>query len=183
MLRRAVLAFPDDQGVAQCRLVLERERYVEGPPRTAAWLMCNPSTADALQDDPTAGRVIHHSANAGCARSLVGNVWPWRSPYPRDLWAAIADGRLTPAMRAANLEALAMIGGQADIHVVAFGADPDRRLPFDVYAALEAFSAGFTVPLYCLGTTADDKPLHPLARGKHAIPNNAQLRLWLGPKA
>lgn len=180
MIRRAVLAFPDDQGVPQARMVLERVRYEEGPSRTAAWLMCNPSTADALQDDPTAGRVVHHSWRAGCGRSLVGNVWPLRTPYPAELWPRLTDKSLRPMM-AANHDALAMIGGQADIHVVAFGAEPMRRYEIDVFHALEAFSMEFTVPLYCLGTTDRNEPLHPLARGKMAIRNDTDLRLWVPP--
>lgn len=180
MIRRAVLAFPDDQGVTQARLVLERQRYEEGPSRTAAWLMCNPSTADALQDDPTAGRVVHHSWRAGCGRSLVGNVWPLRTPYPAELWPRLSDVSLRPMM-AANHDALAMIGGQADIHVVAFGAEPLRRYEADVFHALEAFSLEFTVPLYCLGTTDRGEPLHPLARGKQAVRNDAVLREWSPP--
>lgn len=63
-------------------------------------------------------------------------------------------------MHRANMDALAMIGGQADIHVAAFGA------------------AGRRFPLFTLGTTDDDMPLHPLARGKHAVRNDATLRPW-----
>lgn len=157
----------------QCRFVLERST---GPGRTAAWLMCNPSDADASIDDPTAGRVVHHSARANCPRSLIGNVWPLRTPYPAVLWERLARGELTEGMWASNLDALAMISAQADVHVVAFGAL--RKHAPAVEAALDAFSLGGKVPLYCLGTTADGLPLHPLARGKHAVRNDATLRWW-----
>jgi hypothetical protein len=183
MYRGAVMAFPDDQGDPQCRLVLERiAPYAQIPddlpPPTAAWLMCNPSDASHLIDDPTAGRVVHHSNRAGRPRSLVGNVWGWRTPYPRDLWPAVADGRYTDAMAAANLDALCMIAAQADLHIVAFGAAPMRDHPIAVHRALEVFSNYGKHPLYCLGTTGDGQPLHPLARGKHAVRNDAQLRPW-----
>lgn len=192
MHRGAVLAFPDDQDEPQCRLVLERIKwtphldYAGEPmrpgefrdrPLTAAWLMCNPSRASHLMDDPTAGRVVHHSDRAGCARSLVGNVWPYRTPYPVDLWAAIAAGRVTEAMMQANLDALTMIGAQADIHVVAFGCAAAERDKVAVGRALEAFSLGHTVPLYCLGVSSG-QPLHPLARGKFAVRNDTPLQLW-----
>ena len=184
--RGAVLAFPDDQGEPQCRLVLERAPNVRPPVGyrggqghpTAAWLMCNPSRASHLIDDPTAGRVMHHSLRAGRPRSLVGNVWPWRTPYPRDLWPAIADGRITDAMMEANLDALCMIAAQADLHIVAFGAAPMRGHPLAVRRALEVFSNYGEHALYCLGTTGDGQPLHPLARGKYAVRNDAQLRPW-----
>lgn len=175
VLRAAHLAFPDAAGEPQCRLVLERDG---GPGPTAAWLMCNPSRASHLVDDPTAGRVVTHSARWGYPRSLVGNVWAWRTPYPADLWPALASGAYGDAMHAANLEALAMIGGQAEVHVAAFGAEPGRRHSRAVMAAIDAFTLGGRHPLYCIGTTDDGLPLHPLARGKLAIPRDVQLRTW-----
>jgi hypothetical protein len=194
--RAAVFGFPDDQGEPLCRFVLERiSPYIQipkdMPPRTAAWLMCNPSRASHLIDDPTAGRVVHHSNRASCPRSLVGNVWPLRTPYPSDLWPWVetcghsvkSRAMTAPTQRyersmAANLDALAMIAAQADIHVVAFGAEPNRRDRMAVTRAVEAFSLYGNVPLYCLGTTPDGHPLHPLARGKFAVRNNAKLALW-----
>ena len=182
MQRAAILGFPDDRGEPQARLVLERViADANERPRTAAWLMCNPSRASHLIDDPTAGRVVHHSARAGCPRSLVGNVWPYRTPYPDDLWAAIAAGQVTDEMRHANLEALTMISAQADVHVVAFGVAPGTRDPAAVVAALDAFSLEGAVPLYCLGTSPAGWPLHPLARGKFAVRNDATLKPWRMP--
>lgn len=186
MHRGAVLAFADPTGEPLCRLVLERVAPhalipADAPPPTAAWLGCNPSRASHLIDDPTAGRIVHHSNRAGCPRSLVGNVWPYRAPYPVDLWRFLegCGGFMPKDMADANLDALAMIGGQADIHVAAFGAAPGRDFPLTVKRALDAFTCGGRFPLYCLGTTADGWPLHPLARGKLAVRNDTQLRPWM----
>lgn len=180
MHRAAILAYPDDQGEPQARFVLERKHCSAPETRTAAWLMCNPSRASHLIDDPTAERVVHHSWRAGCDRSLIGNVWAYRTPYPDDLWAwlRLPDDGLRARIACANLDALAMISAQADIHVVAFGAVPGRSYPQHVAAALDAFSLGGSKSLLCLGTTADNQPLHPLARGKHAVRNDAELRPW-----
>lgn len=173
------MAFPGDDGEPLCRLVLERGWGAYG--RTAAWLMCNPSRASAELDDPTAGRVVEHTGNANRVRALVGNIWPWRTPYPVDLWPALRDGRLTLEMRRANLDALAMIAAQSDLHVVAYGAEPGRRFPAEVAEALDVFSNGHRRPLYCLGTTDDGHPLHPLARGKLAIRKGVSLQRWVPP--
>lgn len=159
-----------------CRLLLER-----GPsdaPRTAGWLMCNPSRADAEHDDPTVKRVIHHSARVGCDRALVGNVWSRIATDPADLWGALARGEYTDAMNSANLDALAAIGAQCDVLFMAFGAEPARRAPGVVRSAINAiWDRERGVPV-CLGMTGDDLPLHPLARGKMAIRRDATLYEW-----
>lgn len=163
----AVLAFD-----GRCRLLLERGT----PGRTAGWLMANPSRADAEVDDPTANRVVQHSARAGCGRVLVGNVNPLRTPYPADLWRMIARGDYTDAMYEANLDALAAIGAQCDVLFVAFGAEPARRYPRETRAAYDAFTNGRDA--LCLGMTLDGMPLHPLARGKHAVRNDVVPTPW-----
>lgn len=171
MRRLAVFGFDDT-----CRFVLERNACPQGDVQTAAWLMWNPSNASHLIDDPTVLRVVTHSRNAGCDRSLIGNVWGYRTPYPAELDRALVRGDYTKAMHEANLDALAAISAVADIHIVAFGA-AGRRYARNVDAALEAFVPTGT-PLYCLGLTADNLPLHPLARGKHAVRNDTALRIW-----
>lgn len=137
MKRGAVLGFERD-GDYEARLQLERvvlqpsdaPWYLRGdPPPTAAWLMCNPSRANHEIDDPTMGRVMHHSARLGCPRVLVGNVWCLRTHDPAVLWSALRNGRYTPAMHEANLDALAIMGAQADVFVVAFGAAPLALAP------------------------------------------------------
>lgn len=173
MKRAAVLAFD-----GLCRTVLERDTGGEGG--TAAWLMCNPSTADANADDPTAGRVVHHSARLGCSRSLVGNIWALRTPYPADLWEALRSGRYTREMHDRNLDALAMISAQADVFVVAFGAAPWRAHRAAVNEALRTWLPDDGRVADCLGVTSDGAPLHPLARGKLAVRNDCEIFEWPG---
>lgn len=45
------------------------------------------------------------------------------------------------------------------------------------------FGAKGLPPLHCLGTTMNGAPIHPLARGKHRVPDDVQRRPWmsLGP--
>ncbi len=188
MIRKsAVLAYPDETGEPAARLIIERDAIASGTApdyaRTAAWLMCNPSRANAEIDDPTLGRVMGHSFRYRCARQLAGNVWPLRTPYPADLWPRLAAGEYHAEMRAANLDALAAIGAQADLLVVAFGAAPGRSHYADVCEALLAFTTAAQGPLYCLGTTDDGWPLHPLARGKLAVRKDTPLVEWDLPAA
>jgi hypothetical protein len=62
--------------------------------------------------------------------------------------------------------------------MVAFGAAPSRDYPLSTKRALEAFSCGGRFPLYCLGVASGGEPLHPLARGKYAVRNDARVLPW-----
>lgn len=162
-----------------CRLSAERQ--INGVPQrgTAFWLMCNPSDADAFIDDPTVGRVMHHSLRAGCNRSLIGNAWAYRTPYPKDLWAALAAGRYTAEMSSANIAWVAAMAAQADVVFVAFGAEPWRRYRSHMEYLIDVIrSASGGKPLMCLGTAGDGAPLHPLARGKFAVRNDCEIMEW-----
>jgi hypothetical protein len=166
MLRGASLTNFNADGIPQCRPMLYR--CWDGSRLVFAWLMTNPSVASHLIDDPTCGRTVTTSDDHGGGMSLLGNMWSWRTPYPRDLWTALAAGRITEDMILANERALELIGGAADRLVVAFGAEPMRRHPEHCRRMLGAFTRYNSSPLLCLGTTDDGMPLHPLARGKSA---------------
>lgn len=172
--RAAVMDFDD-----QCRMVLEQISGGPGLGLTAVWLMCNPSRANAEIGDPTAGRVVGHSARHGCERPLIGNVYPYRTPYPADLWEARGDGTITAEMMEANYEALTMIGAQADILIFAYGAGPAKEDPSELARAIKAITLATNATPMCLGVTKDGQPLHPLARGKNAIPANVTLKPYL----
>lgn len=176
MLRGASLTHPDADGRPRCRPMLYR--CWDGSRLVFAWLMTNPSVASHLIDDPTCGRTVTTSDDHGGGTSLLGNMWSWRTPYPRDLWAALAAGQITEDMTQANERALELIGGAADRLVVAFGALALRRHPDHCRRMLAAFTRHNSSPLLCLGTTDDGMPLHPLARGKHAIRKGTPLRPW-----
>lgn len=52
---------------------------------TLVWVMLNPSTADADDDDPTIRRVIGFSKREGFGTALVVNVWALIATDPKDL--------------------------------------------------------------------------------------------------
>ncbi len=168
MERGAELAGP-------CRYSLSRRWDASKP--WAAWLMCNPSTADASIDDPTVRRVIHFSRHLGAGGALVVNVWPLRTPYPAALWQMLRAGELSAEQRARNSGRIQDAAMGSKWLIAAFGAEPGRRYPADLREALFRVSAGAGpdgIPRLCLGTTADGWPLHPLAHGKFAIPNSRE---------
>lgn len=177
--RGAKMAF-GEPGSELCRLTLLRG-WEDGK-GLAGWLLCNPSTADGQDDDPTVRRMIHFSKAAGCGGLIAVNLWPWRTPYPCDLWPAIADGRITPEMMAANHAVIKDIWWKAKAMFVAFGVEPPRRHAEHVRRNVEAFGGLEQHKLLCLGTSDDGWPLHPLARGKFAITNDRKPVPWAWPK-
>ena len=52
------------------------------------WIMLNPSKADADIDDQTIKQCIGFSKGLGNGSLLVGNLYAWRTTYPRELYRA-----------------------------------------------------------------------------------------------
>lgn len=55
-----------------------------------AWVMLNPSTADAQADDPTIRKCIGFSRKWGCGGIFVANLYAWRATEPDEL-LTVAD--------------------------------------------------------------------------------------------
>lgn len=68
------------------RYMLTRRWDVFGP--TVAWVMLNPSTADAEVDDPTIRRCMGFARDWGYGGIRVVNLYAFRATNPADLWKA-----------------------------------------------------------------------------------------------
>ena len=151
------------------RYSLTRDWWVSEKPferslKMVTWVMLNPSTADALVDDPTIRRCFGFSFKGHFNRMTVVNLFPLRATDPKVLYkdqqAALGD----PA--AAN-QAILDAARLSDTVVCAWG----------VHGALGGRGAevlsllkteGFTP--YCLGLTKAGHPKHPLY-----LPTNSEL--------
>ena len=149
----APVAYAEVSDDEQYRYTLGR-RWGVGP--AATFIMLNPSTADASQDDPTIRRCIGFAKAFGCDALHVANLYAYRATKPADLWKAADpvgpenDETLRSAFRAAFRE-----GGPV---IAAWGANANPlRAEF---AAVLARAAG--VALMALGVTKDGAPRHPL---------------------
>jgi hypothetical protein len=119
--------------------------------------MLNPSTADALLDDPTIRRCIGFARAWGFGALEVVNLFAFRATLPSQLRAALdpVGPRNNRFLRAAL--------GRADAVVAAWGAHGswggrDR-------AVLHLLSGGIDQPWpspQCLGLTKHGHPRHPL---------------------
>lgn len=132
-------------------------------------IMLNPSTADAFKDDPTIRRVRAFAALWGHGLVLIGNLYGYRSPHPRDL--VTSEDPVGPR----NNEYLKDIIVRSSRVLVAWGTNP---LAVDRARLVVEMAVEFAKPLWCLGTTSNGSPIHPLARGKHRVPDTAQPVRW-----
>jgi hypothetical protein len=125
-------------------------RRVELP--TAVWVMLNPSTADAEQDDPTIRRCRDFAARWGCNGIVVLNLYAYRATRPADL------PRTALAIGALNDFYLSNYAVQRPDFVCAWGAKADRARAAEVCAILTKQGGR----LFCLGVNKDGSPKHPL---------------------
>jgi len=157
-----------------------RRAWGSGP--QIGWIMLNPSRADALRDDPTLWRIMGFSLRWGYGALTVVNLYPYRTPdvdalrrwrsNAKDVVATMFTGNATLA--AHELRACDMI-------VAAWGNGADR---IDTLFFIDRCDTeyrrltGKRLRLWSIGTTADGDPKHPLARGKHRVPDDFKPVLW-----
>ena len=144
-------------GCGRYRYRLDRDAAPAGRsfgPRMA-WIMVNPSTADAADDDATIRKVVGFSRRNDCFRVTVGNLFAYRAKDVRELKSA-AD-----PIGPDNDRYLRTIMREAQCIVVAWG--PLAKQPKHVrdrFRRVAELANG--KPLWCLGTAKDGHPLHPL---------------------
>jgi hypothetical protein len=137
--------------ISECglyRYLLQRE-WIGGYGR-ALFVMLNPSTADATQDDPTIGRCIGFAKSWGCAGLEVVNLYAFRATKPADMFAA-AD-----AIGPANDSHIRAAANRAKLIVAAWGANAKRDRAVAVLSLLSDHA------IRALGTTKGGYPRHPL---------------------
>jgi len=148
------------------RYTLKRKWAAEFYPML--FVMLNPSTADAVDDDPTIRRCIGFAKREHCTAILVLNLFAFRSPSPREMMAASDpvgpnnDDYLCSAFFNAALRGAPI--------VAAWGAHGNfqRRA-----AAVLSLATSQQAKLMCLGRTSSGAPRHPLY-----LPKDAPLAEW-----
>lgn len=142
----------------QYRYALHR-RWGQGDPLT--FVMLNPSTADAEQDDPTIRRCVGFARRLGFDGLRVVNLYAFRATKPDDLWRAEE-----PTGGDRNDDLLREVGWlcRHSLVIAAWGvhAKPDR------VAQVLAFPHWHRVE--CLGLTKAGAPRHPLYLPADALP-------------
>jgi hypothetical protein len=115
------------------------------------FVMLNPSTADAVRNDPTVRRCIGYAQRWGYATLLVTNIFAFRATLPRVL-AASSDP----------------VGPENDDYLVRTARSAERVVAaWGIHGKLHNRSRHVLdllrdVPLLHLGLTRDGQPRHPL---------------------
>ncbi len=138
--------------------------------RIVTWVMLNPSTADAEQDDPTIRKVKGFSLRWGYDIAHVVNLYAWRSTDPRALLEVAKAGGSGPIGPDNDRHILAAVD-KAELVVLGWGAHADARRVRDVLRLLTPHAA----KLRCLSVTRNKNPGHPLM-----LPYKLPLVPWLG---
>jgi len=142
------------------RYRLERDLGALTGGKTIAFIMVNPSTADAETDDPTIRKVKGFAQRMGASRVIVGNLFAFRATDVKALNTA-AD-----PVGPYGGSYLRNIMREADIVVVAWGAS--AKLPPRLrsrWMQVVELAETYGIPLMCLGTAKDGHPLHPCMIG------------------
>lgn len=139
-------------GCRRYRYLLTRRRIVPGAP-LATFVMLNPSTADAFEDDPTIRRCIGFARSWGLNLRVV-NLYGLRSTDPREL------RRVDDPVGPHNDEHL------ADAAWCSWADNTPLVAAWGVHAKPERVAAVLALPhmdrLSALGVTKSGSPRHPL---------------------
>jgi hypothetical protein len=129
------------------------------------WIGLNPSTADEQQLDPTLTRIRSFSQREGFDGFWMANLFGLRTPYPKEM---MAD---PDPVGAGNDDALLAAAARCERIVAAWGAGGHFQTRAGAVARLLAGH-----DLWCLGTTQDGQPRHPLY-----VAGSAPLVRWSAP--
>jgi hypothetical protein len=175
VLRRSALFH--DSGV---RIRLTRDW---GPGPRALVIGCNPSTADAMRDDPTSRWWNNWFSLFGFGGYDAMNLYPFCTSSPAECRRMVegteqGDWGTRDDLHFVNLPALVQAAKRADKVFVCWGAIAwddfwINHVVEEIQSGVEPFP-----DLWCWGKTASGAPKHPLARGVHRIDPRQWPVLW-----
>ena len=135
------------------------DRKLGGAGQTYAFMLLNPSTATATEDDPTIRRCIGFATRERASHLRILNLFAYRSTDPKKLRKV--DDPIGPE----NDDHIETAAKEVDVFVIGWGSNAanfrDREL--SVLEMLHEIR-GFTLqsPVLCLGQTKGGHPKHPL---------------------
>lgn len=122
-----------------------------------SFVMLNPSTADASNDDPTIRRCMGFARREGAGGIVVGSLFAFRATSPADMKAAADPFGPGNELALREIARAAVIGGRPV--VCAWGAHGDE---FGTNLLAMGIFQQEGAEMACLGKTAAGHPRHPL---------------------
>lgn len=147
----------------QFRYVLTRGDVQYGRP--LMFVMLNPSTADALTDDPTIRRCQGFAKDWGYDSIIIGNLYAFRTKSP----AVLKEEGYLVGPDCDNL--LSTWASKAETVVCAWG---NHGQPKRIQQVVKILTEAGHPELFCLGTNKSGSPKHPLY-----IPKDMKPRVWV----
>lgn len=144
------------------RYVLARSWEHEGP--LCVFVLLNPSTADAIKDDPTVRRCVGFARRFGCGALEIVNLFAFRSTDPRKLKVLSKDEAVGPLNDEVLREERVRVAERGGFLIAGWGTHGKL---FGRDAEVKALLGG---GLLCLGPTKHGHPRHPLY-----LPNTVRL--------
>lgn len=148
--------------VSRCGLYRYMLRRGDAP--RCAFVLLNPSTADAEKDDATSRKLMVLARLWGFAGYDLFNIGAGRATKPPE-WLRMIDP-LGP-----DNDFYLQIAAGYDRIVVGWG----NHAPFEFVSRAVQILVSNGSPLWCLKINANGSPMHPLY-----VPNETPLRLWPG---
>lgn len=154
-----------------------------GPGPIALVIGCNPSTANALEDDPTSRWWNAWFRLFGFGGYAAANLYSFCTSSPAE--CRVRYDRAIEGLEwhdrdelLANIDHVVALGkAAAQVFVcwgaIAWDADWIEHLVEEMQSGVAPYP-----DLWCWGKTASGAPKHPLARGQHRIPSDQQPILW-----
>lgn len=129
------------------------------PIRSAIFIMLNPSTADALDDDPTIRRCVGFARSWGCNRLDVVNLFALRATKPKDLIHSLKTTGLVGDPQN-DLVIMRLLADRGDDIIVCAWGEYGRMMNRDaeMYAMLHMLD----IPPMALRINEGGCPGHPL---------------------
>lgn len=139
------------------------------------FIMLNPSTADALADDPTIRRCVGFAMRNGCGGIRVVNLFAWRSTDPKGLFAAVDPiGKVNDSFIE---EVVAEYGQMVCAWGVNVRAKPWMRARAERVVDILRESRN----VHTLDLTEDGIPKHPLMLSYDLKPKLWKEAKWISP--
>ena len=149
------------------RYELARSWGDRGPDGRVVFVMLNPSTADAANDDPTIRRCIGFAKSWGYDSIAIVNLFAFRSAYPADLWKA---GRPVGPENDAYIRKNII---DSRLVVCAWGSHAKARPRAGVVLRI---LAGCGLEPHAIRQTKDGSPGHPLYLPSHLRPTPMEIQ-------